>query len=144
MWTTIFRYRCFSYFFSFILVPFPYFSERSALVSWRRSNTFSVPSNGVEVLSDAAVEVLIHVLLPHACLFRLACSCIPSTCSLPRSLSCIPCNLIFCPHPLRHVTTPFFLLHDTHTHVARSDSDDHVRYEFRECIYYLSSLRGGI
>lgn len=104
-------------------------------IAGERSNTFSVPSNGVRALSDAAVEVLIHALFPHTRLFHLACSCIPSTrILLSPTFSLVSSSLLLLsPSPLCHVVSPFFLPHDTHTHVARSDSDNHVRCEFIIC-----------
>lgn len=99
--------------------------ELSVLAGWRRSNTFPVPSNGVGALSDAAVEVLIHALLPHARLFRLTRSCIPSMRSPPpRVLSCVPCIPIS--SPLCYITSPFFLPRDRHTHVARNGGDNYA------------------
>jgi len=97
--------------------PFPAFLRERSVLGWRRSNIFPVPSNGVGALSDAAVEVLIHALLPHARLFRLACSCIPSTRFLPPPLRSLLRTLhshLFPLFPMpRYIA---LLLHDTHTH----------------------------
>lgn len=131
----LFRYRLFFPSLSFYPCHFSAFlRERSVLTGWRRSNTFPVPSNGVGTLSDAAVEVLIHVLLPHARLFRLACSCIPSTRSPP------PRSLLrtLRPPPVATLRRPSSL-YMTRTRTWHATIATTAFCEFRECIYYLLS-----
>lgn len=120
---------------SFYCLSVILFISPSVLAGWRRSNTFPVPFNGVGTLSDAAVEVLIHTLYsPTLASSALLAVASPPRVLLPLVLSCVSCIFIFSPPCC--ITSPFFLPHDTHTHVARNDSDNHVRYKI--CRIYLS------